>query len=301
MTPVLIVHGGAGESRLQAPAEMYHHSLRQALQAGTTILQSGGTAVDAVMQAVIVLEDDALFNAGRGAVLNARGECELDAAIMCGHSGRAGAVAAVSGVKNPVRAARAVLENEKNVHVLLCATGAAEFSRAQDLEFRDPNYFITEHRQQSWQRWRETGNPGETPLGTVGAVALDQHGHLAAATSTGGTTGKAPGRIGDSPLIGAGTFANQHCAISCTGDGEFFMRQILAGDVAARIRYAGANLAGSAEASLQSLTDAGGTGGLIAVDAQGHITTPYNCKFMFRGLSQDGHRWTALDQQQTMY
>jgi isoaspartyl peptidase/L-asparaginase-like protein (Ntn-hydrolase superfamily) len=231
---------------------------------------------------VVALEDDPLFNAGRGAVYNAAGRHELDAAIMDGASLRAGAVAAVSRIRNPVLAARAVMEHSP--HVLLAGKGAERFARERKLKFERPSYFHTSARLAALRKNLKGHH------GTVGAVALDAKGNLAAATSTGGFTGKLPGRIGDSPIIGAGTYAdNAACAVSGTGHGELFMRAALAHDVAARMRYRGESLRRAAAGALAAIARLGGDGGLVAVDRRGNIAMPFNSEAMFRGcVGRDG-------------
>jgi len=297
----LAVHGGAGTIRrntISAVQEAeYHAGLRRALEVGRAILAAGGSALDAVTQAVIALEDDPLFNAGRGAVFTSAGTLEMDAAVMDGRDRRAGAVAGILGPKNPVLAARGVLEH--TCHVLLVGEGALAFCREHAIPFAEPAYFATEAR---WLALQETlarrarGLPDERDddearrHGTVGAVARDREGNLAAATSTGGMTGKLPGRIGDSPLVGAGTFAdNATCAISATGDGEFFIRFCVAHEVAARLRHYGDPLAEAAGAVIAELGRIGGSGGLVAVGCDGDLALPFNCSGMYRGfVREDG-------------
>jgi beta-aspartyl-peptidase (threonine type) len=292
----LAIHGGAGAlPRTQLSAEReraYQQGLAQALSAGQAILADDGCALDAVEAAVTVLEDDALFNAGRGAVLTLDGTVELDAAIMDGEKLRAGAVAVVTCVRNPVRLARRVLEDTP--HVFLAGGGAERFAAEIGFVPVANEYFITLYRQQ--QLAALTGQPSnvtaldEPPLGTVGAVARDSHGQLAAATSTGGMTGKRPGRVGDSPVIGAGTYADNHsCAVSTTGHGEWFLRTVQAYDIAARMRYGGASLSDAVSASIeQRLPHLGASGGLIAVDHRGEIVIRYNTPAMFRASVRSG-------------
>ena len=281
----IAVHGGAGVmGRLTgAQQSMYCRGLERALDAGYEILASGGKSLDAVSAAVVALEDDPRFNAGRGAVYTAAGTHELDASIMDGATLCAGAVAAVSRIRNPVLAARAVME--KSPHVLLMGQGAERFARQHGLALVSARYFHTGARLAALQK----GLKGHH--GTVGAVALDRHGNLAAATSTGGYTGKLPGRVGDSPLIGAGTYAdNASCAVSGTGWGEAFMRVALAHEVSARMRHLGENLAQASRAALKSLTRVKGDGGLIAVDRQGGIAMPFNSEGMLRACVHAGGR-----------
>lgn len=301
----LAIHGGAGTisaAAMSAEAEAgYRAGLRTALLAGHAVLARGGTALDAVTTAVMALEDDPLFNAGRGAVFTSAGRQEMDAAVMDGRNRAAGAVAGLCGPRNPVLAARAVMERSE--HVMLIGEGAVEFCRAQGLEFAEPDYFRTDRRWQALQRELERRRSGDTGPrdaaarhGTVGAVARDAQGNLAAATSTGGMTAKLPGRVGDSPVLGAGTWAeNGACAISATGHGEFFMRHGAAHEIAARMRLAGQSLARAAEDVIAELGRAGGDGGLIAVDAAGNEALPFNSEGMYRGvIGQDGAARTAI-------
>ena len=281
MACALALHGGAGVARGGITAQ-HRLALRRALEAGWAVLARGGPALDAACAAVVVLEDDPLFNAGRGAVYNAAGRHELDASVMEGAGLRAGAVAAVTGLRNPVLAARAVME--KSPHVLLAGEGAERFARKQGLKFEKAAYFHTAERREALKRKLEHHH------GTVGAVARDRECNLAAATSTGGFTGKLPGRVGDSPLIGAGTWAdNATCAVSGTGHGELFIRTALAHEVAARMRYRGEPLARAARSALAAIARLGGDGGLVAVDRGGHIAMPYNSEAMFRAcIGRDG-------------
>ena len=278
----LAIHGGAGDLPrvpfTTTREDAYRHGLAQALGAGQRLLEHGGCALDAVQAAVTVLEDDPLFNAGRGAVLSADGTVELDAAIMDGSDLRAGAVAQLRHIRNPVQLARAVLEDGSQV--FLVGDGAESFARQAGLAVVDNEYFITPERRQQLDalKLRQTqldsgaSTPllplDEPPLGTVGAVARDTGGRLAAATSTGGIAGKRSGRVGDSPVIGAGTYAdNQTCAVSTTGHGEWFLRTVQAYDIAARLRYGGYSLSSAvSEAIMQRLPGLGAAGGLIAVD-----------------------------------
>jgi beta-aspartyl-peptidase (threonine type) len=296
----LAIHGGAGtpppEAFDPARAPAYHAGLRRALVAGRDILTAGGSALDAVTAAVIELENDPLFNAGHGAVYTAAGTHEMDAAIMDGRDRRAGAVAGICGPKNPILAARAVMENSP--HVMLAGAGAMEFCHAQGLDFAPPEYFHTEARWQALQQTlRGEGEADESRRhGTVGAVARDRAGNLAAATSTGGMTAKAPGRIGDSPVIGAGTYAdNATCAVSATGHGEFFIRFAAAHEVAARLAHAGQKLDTAAAEVITALATAGGSGGLVAVDHDGAIALPFSSPGMYRGyVRSDGVAHTAI-------
>jgi L-asparaginase / beta-aspartyl-peptidase len=287
----LAVHGGAGtiprdETSLSRTAS-YHDGLRRALTAGRDILAARGSAVDAVTEAVASLEDDPLFNAGRGGVFTRAGTQEMDACVMDGTERRAGAVAGIFGPRNPVRAARAVMDRSR--HVLLIGAGALAFCRDNGVAFCEPSYFHSEARWRELQRALENPN-GEPPqYGTVGAVARDRRGNLAAATSTGGMTGKAPGRVGDTPIIGAGTYAeNATCAVSATGHGEFFIRHAAAFAIAARLRHAGQSLDWAARAVIDELGAAGGSGGVVAVDLAGALALPFNTAGMYRGYIRDG-------------
>ena len=284
--PIAIaVHGGAGVmGRLtRAQQSMYCRGLERALDAGYEILAAGGKSLDAVSAAVVALEDDPRFNAGRGAVYTAAGTHELDASIMDGATLRAGAVAAVSRIRNPVLAARAVME--QSPHVLLAGKGAESFARQHGLALVSARYFHTETRLAALKKGLKRYH------GTVGAVALDREGNVAAATSTGGYTGKLPGRVGDSPLIGAGTYAdNGSCAVSGTGWGEAFIRVALAHEVSTRMRHRGECLVQASRAALKSLARVKGDGGLIAVDRRGRIAMPFNSEGMLRACVHAGGR-----------
>jgi L-asparaginase / beta-aspartyl-peptidase len=304
----LAIHGGAGalpRTQLSEQTERgYRAGLERALAAGQTVLERGGCALDAVEASVVCLEDDPLFNAGRGAVLTIDGTVELDASIMDGHQLRAGAVAAVSHVRNPIQLARRLLEDSP--HVFLVGAGAERFAEQAGLARVENAYFITHDRSQQLAalRWRlaqpDIGSESaqrrmlaaldEPPLGTVGAVARDHAGRLAAATSTGGMNGKRPGRVGDSPVIGAGTYADDaSCAVSTTGHGEWFLRTVQAYDIAARLRYGGASLEAAVRASIdERLPKLGASGGLIAVDHDGEIVMRFNTPAMFRGSVRSG-------------
>jgi len=276
MNPVIAVHGGAGVMRRDKPGAAHQAALKQALEAGYDALRKGQSSLDAVSAAVLVLEDSPLFNAGRGSCFNADGEIEMDASVMDGERLRAGAVAAVRRIRNPVLAARMVME--KTRHVLLTGDGAERLAQKHGLKLEAPAYFHTEKRLDALKKNLQNYH------GTVGAVALDRDGNLAAATSTGGYTGKLPGRIGDSPLIGAGNYAdNRACAVSGTGLGEAFIRAAVAYDVAARMRYRGDSLAAAARAALANVQKLGGDGGLIAVDRRGNVAMPFNSQGMYRG------------------
>ncbi len=303
-TVSLAIHGGAGTLRREAMTpelEAAHHAgLRAALRAGHAVLAAGGSALDAVTRAVTVLEDDPLFNAGHGAVFTTAGQLEMDAAVMDGRTRAAGAVAGVLGPRNPVLAARAVMEHSGAV--LLIGEGALAFCRERGLAFEDAAYFHTDRRWEALQRELERRRQGAPDTrddaarhGTVGAVARDASGHLAAATSTGGMTAKRPGRVGDCPVIGAGTWADGSCAVSCTGTGEVFIRHAAAHEIAARMRLGGQDLRRAAGDVVAELARDGGDGGLIAVAADGTVALPFNCAGMYRGtVGPDGTPRTAI-------
>ncbi len=295
---ILAIHGGTGIVRSQLGPELetaYREGLRQALQSGFTVWRKGASSIDIVEAAVRSLEDCPLFNAGRGSVFNRNGVIEMDASIMEGSRHRAGAVALVTKLKNPIRAARAVME--KSPHVLLAGSGAETFAIGQGLEQAPAEYFRTERRWEDLQTAlaRQKNSDGEH--GTVGAVALDQAGNLAAATSTGGMTAKHPGRIGDSPIPGAGTYAdNRTCAVSGTGHGEFFIRFAVAHAIAARMAYRAESVQAAAKAVIEGdFAREGGEGGVIALDARGQLAMPYNSEGLYRGYATaDGALTTLL-------
>jgi beta-aspartyl-peptidase (threonine type) len=313
---VLVMHGGAGaiaKGSLSAEVEaQYIATLEQALRTGHAILVKGGSSVDAVEASIRVLEDSPLFNAGKGAVFTHDGRNELDAAIMDGSNRMAGAVAGVTIIRNPISAARAVME--KSQHVMMSGRGAELFATTVGLEIVDPSYFWTERRWKSLQQEllkEQSGAakpnaslehdsysvPEDRKYGTVGAVALDSRGNLAAGTSTGGTTNKRYGRIGDSPIIGAGTYAaNDSCAVSATGSGEFFIRWTVAYDIAALMKYKGLTVEqASNEVVNQKLVAAKGDGGVIALDRNGNFAMPFNTTGMFRGsIGPDGVPHVAI-------
>ena len=290
----LVIHGGAGnvspETVPQHRRQSYQEALEVALETGYQILEQGGSAMDATEAAIRQLEDHPNFNAGRGAVLNAEGQVEMDASFMDGRTMNAGAVTGVKRTQHPVSAARAVLEHSP--HVLLMGTGAELFAEEQQLQLQPNEYFITPARKARWEQLRDTtrqeldfaDTTDADKHGTVGAVALDRNGNLAAATSTGGMTNKWYGRIGDSPIIGAGTYAeNGVVGVSCTGHGEYFMRYVVAYDLAARMKYGNATLPHAArQLVLEQLNEVGGSGGLIAIDARGRVVMVYNSPGMFR-------------------
>lgn len=301
----IAIHGGAGvPPRTQMSGEREAACLRgldQALTLGEAVLRDGGTALDAVTEAICALEDDPLFNAGRGAVFTRVGTHEMDAAIMDGRSLEAGAVAGICGPRNPVRLARAVME--RTGHVLMIGEGAHAIGRAAGIVFEDPAYFFTQERRDALQETLQLQAAGRRDddqsrrHGTVGAVARDRYGDLAAATSTGGMTGKHAGRVGDSPIIGAGTLANNaSCAVSATGDGEIFLRLSVAHEIDARVRLLGEALDKAAREIVQSMVpEFGGSGGLVAVSRSGEITLPFNSDGMYRGWSvEGGTRGTAV-------
>ncbi|MGB3868887.1 MAG: isoaspartyl peptidase/L-asparaginase [Flavobacteriales bacterium] len=303
--PVAIaVHGGAGTldpSALTPEKEAAYRSvLSTAVRRGHAVLAAGGSAIDAVETAVRVLEDTPLFNAGRGSVFTAEGTHEMDAAIMQGNDLRAGAVASVQNVKNPVGLARLVME--KTDHVILSGWGAFEFAHQQKVALEDDEYFFDQLRHDQWQEVRGSTevrldhSTGEKKFGTVGAVALDAHGHLAAATSTGGMTNKRFQRIGDSPVIGAGTYANDAtCAISCTGNGEAFLRAVAAHDVHALMLYKGLSLEEAVHIVVhEKLPPLDGEGGLIAVDKNGRIVLDFNCTGMYRARIDAEGEWVGI-------
>lgn len=307
----LVIHGGAGtilKSQLTPEKEAaYREALKAALMAGYDIIKKGGSSLDAVEAAVRSMEDCPLFNAGKGAVFTAEGKNELDAAIMNGKTLEAGAVAGVTVVRNPVTAARAVMERSK--HVMMTGKGAETFAREAGLEIVDPSYFYTEDRWQGLQRARKLDSTRQQldhadtaatsaklgaeqldfKFGTVGAVARDRQGNLAAATSTGGMTNKRYGRVGDAPVIGAGTYAdNNTCAVSCTGWGEYFIRLVVAKTVCDLMEYKGMSVRDAAnELIMKKVPALGGDGGLIAIDRNGHIAMPFNTAGMYRAAVKE--------------
>jgi beta-aspartyl-peptidase (threonine type) len=296
----IAVHGGAGTLARDTSAEherAYHDGLAAALDAGYDVLERDGSGVDAAIAAVVVLEDNPLFNAGHGAVLDRDGAATLDASVMDGRTLGAGAVSGLKHVRNPIELARLVMD--ESPHVMLVGEGAEEFARMQRVEMVSNEYFRTPVRQAQLQRLLRGAAEKENDLvafGTVGAVALDGRGNLAAATSTGGMTGKRWGRVGDSPVIGAGTYANNSsCAVSATGHGEFFIRTVVAHDISAQMQYAKLPLAESVMNTLARMKGLGGNGGVIAIDAHGSIVMEFNSEGMFRGLrTSSGRRETAI-------
>ena len=307
----IVIHAGAGridrDSFTPERERLYHATLEQSLRAGHAIVKGGGSALDAVEAAIVIMEDAPVFNAGKGAVFTAEGKNELDASIMDGRALQAGAVGGVTTVKNPIRASRAVME--KSPHVLFTNRGAEKFASDNGLEMVDPKYFFTERRWKQIQTWlkqqEDKANPRAAAepdrhadyFSTVGCVALDAKGNIAAGTSTGGMTGKRFGRIGDSPIIGAGTYAdNRTAGISCTGHGEYFIRHAVAHDISARIAYKKESLAKAARDVVQTvLKQAGGSGGIIGLDAQGNVVMEFNTNAMTRGsIGPDGILKTAI-------
>jgi len=302
----MVIHGGAGtitrDKMTPEREQAIRGKLTEALQAGHAILQNRGTALDAVEAAIRILEDSPLFNAGKGAVFTAEGKNELDASIMDGATLKAGAVASVTTIRNPISAARAVMTQSK--HVLLVGPGAERFAEEKGLEIVPPHYFFEQDRWDELQKVKESEkaslvppSSGAVSFGTVGALALDSHGNLAAGTSTGGLTNKMHGRVGDSPIIGAGTYANNKtCAVSGTGQGEYFIRLEIAYDVSALMEYGGMTLEAAANKVInEKLTGLGGTGGIITLDKDGNIAMPFNTAGMYRGwVKADGQAHTAM-------
>lgn len=317
----LAIHGGAGtikRENMSAEREAaYRAKLEEALKAGYAILEEGGTSLDAVVEAIQVMEESPLFNAGKGAVFTNEGKNELDAAIMDGATRNAGTVAGITNIKSPVAAARAVME--ASPHVMMIGKGAEQFAEEQGLEMVDPSYFYTERRYNQLKRIIDTekqqlDHDGDAQkdsrqgslldrkfpdrkFGTVGAVALDQDGNLAAATSTGGMTNKRYGRVGDVPIIGAGTYAsNESCAVSATGHGEYFIRSVVAYDIAALMKYKDLSLQQAADEVVEDkLVEFGGGGGIISVDAQGNIAMPFNTSGMYRAsMDTDGKMYIGI-------
>ncbi|MDQ1086603.1 isoaspartyl peptidase/L-asparaginase family protein [Siphonobacter sp. SORGH_AS_1065] len=324
----LVLHGGAGtitrQNMTPEKEKAYREALNLALQTGYDVLKKGGTSLDAVEATIHVMEDSPLFNAGKGAVFTHEGKNELDAAVMDGKTLKAGAVAGVTTVRNPISAARAVME--KSEHVMMIGKGAETFAKEKGLTIVDPSYFYTENRWQGLQKAlkeekvkldhseEKPAKPTKAPknassraeelifsegkkFGTVGCVALDQYGNLAAGTSTGGMTNKRYGRVGDAPIIGAGTYAdNETCAVSATGHGEYFIRSVVAYDIAALMRYKGLSVEEAAkEVVNKKLVERGGEGGVIALDAKGNFSMPFNSEGMYRGfITADGKKTVEI-------
>ena len=298
-TAMVAIHGGAGViGRTDMSPQLerdYREALAAALEAGNRVLAAGGPSIDAVVAAVCVMEDSPLFNAGRGAAFTAEGTNELDAAVMDGATLQAGAVTLVTCVKNPVKLAKVVME--RTPHVMLAGAGAEAVARAHELEIVEPEYFFTQRRWDALQRMKSAQTLARQATvaesdkhGTVGAVALDCAGNLAAATSTGGRTNKLPGRVGDSPIIGAGTYANNAtAAVSATGEGEYFMREVAAHTLSALMEFKGWSVEQAAEhVILERLRALGGSGGLIALDRKGNISMPFSTPGMYRGCMKVG-------------
>ena len=299
----IVIHGGAGtilkENMTPEKEKAYLDALNKSLDIGEEILKNGGSSMDAVEEAIKYMEDSPLFNAGKGAVFTHEGKNEMDASFMFGKDQNAGAVGGITNIKHPISAARAVLE--KSEHVMMAGKGAEQFAENQGLEIVDPKYFYTERRWNSLQRILES-EEGKTELsedddidkkhGTVGCVALDKDGNIAAGTSTGGMTNKKFNRIGDSPIIGAGTFAdNATCGVSSTGHGEYFIRYTVARDIAAMMEYGGKSLTEAGEYIInKKLVEKGGTGGVVALDRNGNVAMPFNTPGMYRGYSKPGER-----------
>lgn len=310
----IVIHGGAGTiTRANMTPEKekaYKEKLNEALKTGYAILEKGGSSLDAVEATVRVMEDSPLFNAGKGAVFTNEGRNELDAAIMDGKTLNAGAIASVTTIRNPISAARAVMEQSE--HVMMIGNGAEKFAKEKGLELVDPSYFHTETRFNQLQQIKDkeetqldhNGGTGSNEnifiegkkFGTVGAVALDAYGNLAAATSTGGMTNKRYGRVGDVPIIGAGTYAdNNTCAVSATGHGEYFIRSVVAHDIASLMDYKGMPLKKAAdEVVMKKLVERGGEGGVIAVDKNGNVAMPFNSAGMYRGYMKKGKSEVAI-------
>lgn len=291
----LAIHGGAGtilrSSMTTAMQQEYEAGLQQALEKGYEVLEKGGNSLDAVEAAVIALEDFPLFNAGRGSVFNHLGRHEMDASIMYGKNLEAGAVSGISHIKNPIRLAKTIMQQSE--HVMLMGQGAEEFAAKHGLETADDQYFYNDFRHRQWLEIKDTDtiqlDHKDKKFGTVGAVALDAQGNLAAATSTGGMTNKKFGRVGDTPIIGSGTYANNAtCAVSCTGHGELFMRAVVAHDISCLMEYKGLSLREAADMVVQDkLVKIGGEGGLVAIDKDGNIVLPFNSEGMYRAYKKN--------------
>jgi len=296
----IVIHGGAGtilKKNMSSEKEAaYRTKLNEALQLGDSILKNGGTCLDAVEKVIHVMENSPLFNAGKGAVFTHDGHNELDASIMNGSDLNAGAVAGVRDIRNPISAARKVME--ESAHVMLSGEGASLFAKEQGLDIVDPSYFYTQKR---WESLKRLQNKKRKPTqndkhGTVGCVVLDSYGNLAAGTSTGGMTNKKYGRIGDSPIIGAGTYANnQTCAVSCTGHGEYYIRLAFARDISAQMEYLNKTVAAACESEIKKLSNLKGTGGVIAVDKNGNVSMTFNTAGMYRGyIKSNGETYIGI-------
>lgn len=291
----IVIHGGAGrivKENMSAEREAeYSNKLKEVLETGYKILTEGGTALDAVEAVIKLMEDSPLFNAGKGAVLTEKGVAELDASIMDGKTLSAGAVAGIKHVKSPITLARLVME--KSPHVMMISDGAEEFAKQNGLEMVDNEYFITKERWESYQRalQREEERKKTEKHGTVGAVALDKEGNIVAGTSTGGMMMKKFGRVGDAPIIGAGTYANNNtCGVSATGSGEYFIRIGVAKDISSMIEYKGMSLKNAAEEVIKKVGDLGGNGGVICLDKFGNVAMPFNTEGMYRGYYINGEK-----------
>lgn len=307
----IVIHGGAGtilkENMSPEKEAAYLKVLNEALDIGEGILKKGGTSLEAVEKTIMHMEDSPLFNSGKGAVFTNAGTNELDASIMEGATQNAGAVGGVKTVKNPIRAAIAVMQNSE--HVMLTGDGADQFAKEQGLDIVDNSYFRTERRWESLQRIKKKEAEADKHLlenseskhGTVGCVALDKNGNLCAGTSTGGMTNKRWGRVGDSPIIGAGTYAdNATCGVSCTGHGEYFIRYAVAHDVSARMAYLNEPIETAADHVInKTLVEKGGSGGLIALDTNGNVAMPFNSKGMYRGYAKPGERVVLIFSRQS--
>jgi beta-aspartyl-peptidase (threonine type) len=301
----LVIHGGASsrvkKDDVPGDEELYHNKLQEALNAGYAVLDTNGTALDAVTASIKVMEDAGLFDAGKGSKFNADGYCEMDAAIMDGRTLSAGAVAGIQHTKNPITLARTIME--KSPHVLLMGDGAEKFGQKYGFELVPNSYFQTERRRKQWEEIRKQKKANDSnssqnfvdkseAFGTVGCVALDKSGNLAAATSTGGTTYKLPGRIGDTPLIGAGNYANNvTCAVSGTGVGEYFIRTVFCHNVSALMEYKGLSLEQASTEALKQLEAIGGHGGCIGIDSRGNIVMLFNTSSMYRGCKMSDGRF----------
>ncbi len=306
----IAIHGGAGtilRSTMTAEKEAnYKKGLEDAIYSGESILKNGGTSIDAVEAAIRTLEDNPLFNAGKGAVFTNEGKNEMDASIMNGKDLMAGAVSGISNIENPISLSRAVMERSE--HVFLSGKGAMDFAKKNNFDFLPDEYFFVQMRYDQLQQAKRSDTivldhsenkfeNGEKKFGTVGAVALDVFGNIAAGTSTGGMTNKKNGRVGDTPIIGAGTYANNKtCAVSCTGHGEFFIRSVVAYDISCLIEYKGFTLKQACDFVVNDkLVKIGGEGGLIAIDAQGNIELPYNSEGMYRAMKRsDGEIYIGI-------
>lgn len=308
---VLVIHGGAGtivkEKMTVSKEKAYTDALRKSLESGYEVLRNGGESVDAVASSILVLENSPLFNAGKGAVFTHDGKNELDASIMRGVDGKAGAVAGVTVIKNPIKAAIAVMDHSE--HVMMVGKGAELFAKANNVQIVDPQYFYTKERWDGLQKVLKEdakkveldhGNKNtvvnashrDEKFGTVGCVALDEKGNLAAGTSTGGMTNKRFGRVGDSPIIGAGTYANKQVGVSCTGWGEYYIRSVAAYDVAALMQYKEMKVEDASTEVIRKIGEMGGDGGMIALDKDGHVAMPFNTAGMYRGYITESGKVT---------